>query len=69
MDENKEYESLMAFYREEIHKMCMRNGGYANVSRLLGQEKSYVFAGVSKGKIDRVRKIYLKIKNLEGSKC
>ena len=63
-DELETYESLIDFYKREIYGYCLIYGGYAKLSELLGREVSYISKNLTRGKVNILRDIYLKLKKI-----
>jgi hypothetical protein len=58
--------SVMDLYKKWIQEAAGRHGGYTALSRLIHHEEAYISAVLARGSLNRVRKVLLKIKQMEG---
>jgi hypothetical protein len=67
-DAEKSLNSIMDLYVNEIKREAMRQGGYTALSLKLGKESSYIASTIARGKLNSIRKVMVKIKEMEGVK-
>lgn len=61
----KTLNSVMDLYKKWIQEAAVRHGGYTKLSLLINHEEAYISAVLARGSLNRVRKVLLKIKQME----